>query len=71
VPDDALIVLGERRFEREGSEGRSRVPRAPTAAFMRTVPLPAPVRSDKSRYRAGVLRVELPKRASRASSSPG
>jgi HSP20 family protein len=34
-------------------------------SFLRAVPLPAPVNSDKSRasYRNGVLRVELPKQS--------
>lgn len=34
-------------------------------SFLRTVPLPAPVKSEQSKasYRNGVLKVELPKRA--------
>jgi len=63
VLDDALVVRGEKRFEREGTEGRWRVLQCAYGSFLRTVPLPAAVRSDKSRasYRNGVLRVELPK----------
>lgn len=63
VLDDALVVRGEKRFERESSEGRWRVLQCAYGSFLRTVPLPTPVKSDKSRasYRNGVLRVELPK----------
>lgn len=65
VLDDALVVRGEKRFAREGTEGRWRVLQCAYGSFLRTVPLPAPVRSDKSRasYRDGVLRVELPKQS--------
>jgi HSP20 family protein len=63
VLDDALVVRGEKRFERESSEGRWRVLQCAYGNFLRTVPLPAAVKSEKSRatYRNGVLRVELPK----------
>lgn len=65
VLDDALVVRGEKRFEREGTEGRWRVLQCAYGSFLRTVPLPAPVKSDKSRarYRNGVLRVKLPKQS--------
>jgi HSP20 family protein len=65
VLDDALVVRGEKRFEREGTDGRWRVLQCAYGSFLRTVPLPAPVRSGKSRasYRNGVLRVELPKQS--------
>jgi HSP20 family protein len=63
VLDDALVVRGQKRFKREGTEGRWRVLQCAYGSFLRAVPLPAPVKSDKSRasYRNGVLRVELPK----------
>ncbi len=65
VLDDALVVRGEKRFERESTEGRWRVLQCAYGSFLRTVPLPAPVKSEQSKasYRNGVLRVELPKRA--------
>jgi HSP20 family protein len=65
VLDDALVVRGEKRFEREGNNGRWRVLQCAYGSFLRTVPLPVPVKSDKSRasYRNGVLRVELPKQS--------
>jgi HSP20 family protein len=65
VQEDALVVRGEKRFERESTEGRWRVLQCAYGSFLRTVPLPAAVKSDKSRatYRNGVLKVELPKRS--------
>jgi HSP20 family protein len=63
VEGDALVVRGQKRFERESTEGRWRVLQCAYGSFLRTVALPAPVKGDKSRasYRNGVLRVELPK----------
>jgi len=63
VLDDALVVSGEKRFEREGTEGRWRVMQCAYGSFRREVPLPVPVLADRARatYRNGVLRVELPK----------
>ena len=58
---DTLVVRGEKRFERESTEGRWRVLQC---AYHRSVPLPAAVNGDEARatYRNGVLRIELPKR---------
>jgi HSP20 family protein len=63
VLDDALIVRGEKRFEREATEGRWRVLQCAYGSFSRSVPLPVAVRADqaKATYREGVLRIELPK----------
>jgi HSP20 family protein len=63
VLDDMLVVSGEKRFERESTEGRWRVMQCAYGAFRRTVPLPVAVVADQARasYRNGVLRVELPK----------
>lgn len=63
VRDDMLIVQGEKRFERESTEGRWRVLQCAYGSFRRVVPLPVPVLADKGRaqYRNGVLKVELPK----------
>ena len=65
VRDDALVVSGEKRFEREGTEGRWRVMQCAYGSFHRVVPLPAPVLADKAdaTYKNGVLRVVLPKAA--------
>ena len=63
VRDDALIVRGEKHFEREGTEGRWRVLQCAYGSFRRVVPLPVPVLADKAgaSYRNGVLKIELPK----------
>jgi HSP20 family protein len=63
VLDGALVVRGEKRFEREATEGRWRVLQCAYGSFLRTVPLPVAVKGDQARagYRNGVLKVELPK----------
>jgi HSP20 family protein len=63
VRDDALVVSGEKRFERESTEGRWRVMQCAYGSFQRVVPLPVRVLADQARasYTNGVLRVELPK----------
>lgn len=63
VLDNRLIVHGEKRFEREETEGRYRVLQCAYGAFERSVPLPVPVVPDqaKASITNGVLRVELPK----------
>lgn len=68
--DDALIVRGEKRFERESTSGRYRSVQCAYGSFRRVVPLPATVLADKAEatYRNGVLKVVLPKAAPR---SPG
>ncbi len=65
VLDDVLLVRGEKRFEREGKGGRWRMLQCAYGSFLRSVPLPAPVNTERSRatYRDGVLKVELPKAA--------
>lgn len=63
VEGGMLVVRGEKRFQREESEGRYRVLQCAYGSFRRAVPLPVSVISDqaKASYRDGVLRVELPK----------
>lgn len=63
VRDNTLIVHGEKRFEREETEGRYRVLQCAYGSFRRAMPLPATVVTDqaKASYKNGVLRVELPK----------
>lgn len=63
VQDNTLVVSGEKRFERESTEGRYRVLQCAYGNFQRTMPLPASVLIDqaKASYKNGVLRVELPK----------
>ncbi|RZI41319.1 Hsp20/alpha crystallin family protein [Herbaspirillum sp. HC18] len=63
VEGETLIVRGEKRFDRESTEGRYRVLQCAYGSFRRMVPLPVPVVADQAQasYRNGVLRVELPK----------
>lgn len=63
VEGGVLVVRGEKRFQREESEGRYRVLQCAYGSFRRVVPLPVSVLSDQARasYRDGVLRIELPK----------
>lgn len=68
VQDNMLVVSGEKRFERESTEGRYRVLQCAYGNFQRAMPLPAAVVIDqaKATYKNGVLRVELPKATSGA-----
>jgi HSP20 family protein len=63
VLDDALVVSGEKRFERERTEGRYRMLQCAYGGFRRVVPLPLPVLADHSKasYEKGVLKIELTK----------
>lgn len=63
VQEGNLVVRGEKRFEREQTEGRYRVLQCAYGSFRRAVPLHASVIPDQAQanYRNGVLRVELPK----------
>jgi HSP20 family protein len=60
---NALVISGEKRFQRETSEGRYRMLQCAYGSFRRVVPLPVPVvsGSSKATYKAGVLKVELTK----------
>jgi HSP20 family protein len=63
VQGSALIVQGEKQFERESTQGRYRVLQCAYGSFQRSFPLPVEVIADQARatYKNGVLRVELPK----------
>jgi HSP20 family protein len=63
VQGDVLVIRGEKRFERESTDGRYRILQCAYGNFRRLVPLPAPVQTDKAQasYKNGVLRIELPK----------
>lgn len=63
VDDGSLVIRGEKRFEREQTEGRWRVMQCAYGAFSRTIALPAAVKGEqaKATYDKGVLKVELPK----------
>lgn len=63
IQENLLVVRGEKRFQREDTEGRYRVLQCAYGSFERVVTLPAAVRSEQAvaTYTDGVLRVELPK----------
>jgi HSP20 family protein len=63
VREGTLLVSGEKRFQRESSEGRWRVMQCAYGSFTRSVPLPCAVLAEQSQasYTNGILRVELPK----------
>lgn len=63
VQGNSLVVRGEKRFEKEETEGRYRVLQCAYGSFQRVVPLPVAVKTDEARasYKNGVLRIELPK----------
>jgi HSP20 family protein len=63
VLDDTLVISGQKRFERESTEGRYRLLQCAYGSFRRVVPLPAPVLADASKasYEAGVLKIVLTK----------
>ena len=60
---DMLTVWGEKRIDREATEGRWSIVQCAYGSFRRDVNLPVPVKADKTKasYRDGVLRIELPK----------
>lgn len=63
VVEDRLIISGEKRFERENSNGRWRMMERAYGSFSRVVPLHTKVDADAAQasYRDGILRIELPK----------
>lgn len=63
VVDDVLVVQGEKRSERERTQGRYHVLECAYGRFERAIELPAAVDSDAATatYRKGVLTVELPR----------
>ena len=65
VVDNILVVRGEKRVERESREGRYHVLECAYGSFERAVPLPTVVDETRAnaRYKNGVLRISLPKRA--------
>ena len=67
VIDDVLIVSGEKRIQRERTEGRYHVKECAYGRFERAIGLPDEVDSDKAQadYKNGILRIELPKSANK------
>ncbi len=60
---DLLTIWGEKRVDREATDGRWRVAQCAYGSFRRDVALPVSVQADKTKasYRDGVLRIELRK----------
>ncbi len=63
VVDDTLLVRGEKRLQREQTEGDYHIRECAYGAFQRAVPLPVAVDQDKAkaRYKRGILSITLPK----------
>ena len=63
MQDNALMIRGEKREERERREGRRHLLERRFGSFMRSVPLPESVDRDRihAKFENGVLRVTLPK----------
>jgi len=67
VTHNHLVIRGEKRIARERTEGRYHVAECAYGRFERAIPLPEEVEAGKASasYKNGVLRVALPKSASR------
>lgn len=65
VVNDTLIVRGDKRVEREHTEGQYHVRERAYGSFERIVPLPAYVEEAdaKATYKKGVLQIRIPKKA--------
>jgi HSP20 family protein len=63
VIDNVLIIRGEKRVEREQSDGRYYIMERAYGRFERALPLPTEVDESKAhaKYQRGVLWVSLPK----------
>ena len=63
VIDDYLVVQGEKRLQREQTEGDYHIRECAYGAFERAIPLPVAVDEDKAKakYKKGVLAITLPK----------
>lgn len=63
VVDDTLVVRGEKRVQKERSEGRYHLMECAYGSFERAMSLPSHVNQDRAEasYRKGVLQVTLPK----------
>ena len=63
--DDMLVIRGEKKVERESTQGRYYVMERAYGQFERALELPVPVSDSdvQAEYKRGVLRVTLPRRA--------
>lgn len=69
IVDDGLVIRGEKRFDRDQVAESYYLRERAYGRFERVIPLPpnADRKAPKASYRAGVLTVEFPKTAQRAS----
>ncbi len=65
IIDDYLVVRGEKRLQRDQTEGDYHIRECAYGAFERAIPLPIAVEEDKAKakYKRGVLNVTLPKQS--------
>ena len=65
VIDDFLVVRGQKKLERETTEGHYHIVECAYGNFERAIPLPCDVDQDRAAatYSRGVLTIELPKPA--------
>jgi HSP20 family protein len=65
MDDNAIVVRGERKEEREDKDGNWYRREQSYGSFQRVIPLPANVDSDhaKATFKKGVLRIKMPKLA--------
>lgn len=63
VIDNHLVIRGEKRVQREQTQGRYHIMECAYGRFERALPLPAEVDDSgaRARYRDGILTVTLPK----------
>jgi len=68
VIDNMLVISGEKRIQREHTEGYYHIKECAYGRFERAIGLPDEVDSDKAQadYKNGILRVELPKSKNKA-----
>jgi HSP20 family protein len=62
MTDDALIIRGERKYEREGQVGKAYRSERRYGEFYREIPLPEGVKADqaKAQFNNGVLEITVP-----------
>ncbi len=63
VIDDYLVIRGQKKLERETTQGHYHIVECAYGSFERAIPLPCPVEQDKATatYSKGILKIELPK----------
>lgn len=63
VVNDSLVIRGEKRVEREETQGYYHITECAYGRFERVIPLPSPVNESKAKasYKKGVLKIVLPK----------